>query len=303
VVFAAAALGTQQLLHQLRDTGRLPNISLRLGELTRTNSEAGVTIRSRGNEYDFTQGAAITCSLHLDAHTHAEPARYGKGSGAMALGMTALVDPIEGRSRLLLTLRQMWRQRRDLPRLFSLRGWSEQTLVVGVMQNHDNSLTTFTEKRRFRRRRVFSTKQGIGAPSPAHLPEANQIAHHVAGLINGIPAAGWNAALNQPISGHFLGGCAIGVASETGVVDPYHRLHGYPGLHVIDGSNVAANLGVNPSLTIVALAERATSMWPNKGQTDPRPEPGAPYRVVDAVVPVLPVVPADAPGALWTASS
>jgi cholesterol oxidase len=285
VVFSAAALGTQQLLHKLRDTGRLPNISQRLGELTRTNSEAGVTIRSRTNNYDFTQGAAITCSLHLDEHTHIEPARYGKGSGAMALGMSAMVDPIPGRSRLWLTIRELWRQRRDLPRLYSLRGWSEQTLVVGVMQNHDNSLTTFPKPRKFRRGRTFTT---------------NLMGKLAAGLIDGIPSAGWNDAMNKPISGHFLGGCAIGETSETGVVDPYHRLHGYPGLHVIDGSNVAANLGVNPSLTIVALAERATSMWPNKGTEDPRPQYGAQYSPVEPVPPANPAVPGAAPAALWT---
>lgn len=301
VVFSAAALGTQQLLHSLRDGGSLPAISPRLGELTRTNSEAGVTVRARGDDIDFTEGVAITCSLHLDDHTHAEPARYGKGSGAMALAMAPLADPIPGKSRMALTLRELVRRWRDLPRMFAPRGWSEQTVIVGVMQNHDNSLTTYTAPRRFGRGRTMVTKQGIGSPSPTYLPEANMMGRRVAEVIDGIPAAGWNDAMDRPISGHFLGGCAIGETADTGVVDPYHRLHGYPGLHVIDGSNVAANLGVNPSLTIVALAERAAAMWPNRGETDPRPALGQTYRPVRPVRPRRPVVPSDAPAALWTA--
>ena len=300
VVFSAAALGTQRLLHALRDRGSLPAISPRLGELTRTNSEAGVTVRARGDSHDFTEGVAITCSLHLDDHTHVEAARYGRGSGAMALAMAPLTDPAPGRSRMGLTLRELVRRWRDLPRMFAARGWAEQTVIVGVMQNHDNSLTTYTEPRRFGRGRTMVTRQGIGSPSPTFLPEANMVGRHVARIIDGIPSAGWNDALDRPISGHFLGGCAIAETPERGVVDPYHRLHGYPGLHVIDGSNIAANLGVNPSLTIVAMAERAASMWPNKQDDDPRPGAGEPYRPIDPVPPRRPRVPSTAPGALWT---
>jgi cholesterol oxidase len=214
--------------------------------------------------------------------------------------MAPLTDPVPGRSRLGLTLRELVRRWRDLPRMFAARGWAEQTIIVGVMQNHDNSLTTYTEPRRFGRGRTMVTKQGIGSPSPTFLPEANMVGRHVARIIDGIPSAGWNDALERPISGHFLGGCAIAETPERGVVDPYHRLHGYPGLHVIDGSNIAANLGVNPSLTIVAMAERAASMWPNKQDDDPRPGAGEPYRPIDPVPPRRPSVPSTAPGALWT---
>jgi cholesterol oxidase len=103
---------------------------------------------------------------------------------------------------------------------------------------------------------------------------------------------------NIPLTGHFIGGCPIGDSAATGVVDPYHRLFGHPGLHVVDGSTISANLGVNPALTITALAERAMSLWPNKGEPDPRPMPGAAYEPVSPVAPVEPVVPASAPGAL-----
>ena len=296
VVLAAAALGTQRLLHALRDDGTLPRISPRLGELTRTNSEAGLAVRARGDDVDYTEGVAITSSIHLDEHTHVEPCRYGRGSNAMGLAMATMTDPRPGRSRLALMLRAMWRGRRDLRRLHDPRGWSEQTIGLLVMQTADNSLTTLTRRRRLGRGRVMTTRQGIGEPNPTHLPEANRVGRAIARRMDGIPGAGWYEALDLPITAHFLGGCPIGLTSETGVVDPYHRLHGHPGLHVMDGSVVAANLGVNPSLTITAMAERAVSLWPNKGEPDARPETG--YRRLAAIAPHAPVVPPTAPAAL-----
>ena len=100
------------------------------------------------------------------------------------------------------------------------------------------------------------------------------------------------------MTAHFLGGCAIGTGPEDGVIDPYHRVFGCPGLHVVDGSAISANLGVNPSLTITAQAERALSMWPNRGQADPCPAVGREYEQVAPVPQVRPAVPASAPAAL-----
>jgi cholesterol oxidase len=108
----------------------------------------------------------------------------------------------------------------------------------------------------------------------------------------------WFDLFNIPTTAHFIGGCVIGETPETGVVDPYHRVHGHPGLHIVDGSAVTANLGVNPSLTITAQAERAMAFWPNRGEKDPRPEPGAPYQRVERVAPRSPAVPENAPAAL-----
>jgi cholesterol oxidase len=104
--------------------------------------------------------------------------------------------------------------------------------------------------------------------------------------------------MNVPMTAHFIGGCAIGDSSETGVIDPYHRLYGYSGLHVADGSALSANLGVNPSLTITAQTERAMALWPNKGEADLRPTLGAPYERTDPIFPLRPMVPHDAPAAL-----
>jgi cholesterol oxidase len=102
----------------------------------------------------------------------------------------------------------------------------------------------------------------------------------------------------MPLTAHFIGGCAIGDSPETGVIDPYQRMFGHPGLHVVDGSAISANLGVNPSLTITAQAERAMAFWPNKGEPDSRPELGATYQQIAPVEPKNPVVPVDAPAAL-----
>ncbi|WP_308073958.1 GMC family oxidoreductase [Actinokineospora sp. PR83] len=289
VIFSAAALGTQKLLHRLRAT-TLPRISPRVGYLSRTNSEAILAARARDSTVDYSRGVAITSSIHPDPVTHVEPVRYGKGSNALALLGTVLVDG--GRSRWARGLRELWRRRRDLARQHDPRHWSEQTIVLLVMQSLDNSVTTF---RRFGR---LSSRQGEGEPNPSWIPAGHDVARRVAEKIDGIAGGTWADWIDMPVTGHFIGGCAIGETPEAGVVDPYQRLHGYPGLHVVDGSAVSANLGVNPSLTITAQAERAMALWPNKGETDPRPEPGAPYRRLDPVAPRSPVVPASAPGAL-----
>ncbi|MBM7520474.1 GMC oxidoreductase [Nocardioides nitrophenolicus] len=296
VVFAAASLGTQRLLHRLRESGSLPAVSPRLGELTRTNSEAILGVRARGDEVDYSRGVAITSSLHVDDHTHVEPVRYGRGSNLLGLLMATLTDaPADGRSRAVAGLREMWRRRRDLPRLHDPRGWSEQTIVLLVMQSLDNSLTTYLRRRPWGR--TLTTRQGTGAANPVWIPQGHEVARSVAEEIDGIPGGTWADLVNVPATGHLIGGCAIGESAATGVVDPYHRLHGYDGLHVIDGSTVAANLGVNPSLTITAMAERAVALWPNQGQPDPRPPRGSAYRRVAPVAPVRPAVPDDAPAA------
>ncbi|GAA3358229.1 GMC family oxidoreductase [Saccharopolyspora gregorii] len=296
VVFSASALGTQKLLHRMRDTGALPGISSRLGLLSRTNSEQILAARARGDDRDYSEGVTITSSVHPDASTHIEPVRYGKGSNLLALLEAALVDPKPGRNRFLLGLRHMLRHWRDLPTLHRPRRWSQQTIVLLVMQAVDNSLTLRTKRGLFGRK--LSSEQGDGEPNPTWIPAGHAAARSVAEKIGGVPAGSWADLANIPITGHFIGGCAIGSDAEHGVVDAYHRLYGHPGLHVVDGSTISANLGVNPSLTITAQAERAMAMWPNKGEPDRRPELGEPYRPVEPSVPSAPVVPAAAPGAL-----
>lgn len=296
VIFAANALGTQRLLHRLRDRGVLPGISARLGMLARTNSEAILAARTTRSDTEFHRGVAITSSIHPDAVTHVEPVRFGKGSNLLGLLGTVLTDPVPGVPRWRIGLREMRRHWRRLAALHNPRRWSEQTIALLVMQTLDNSITTYTERGLFGRR--MRTQQGVGEPNPTWIPAGHEVTRRVADKINGIPGGAWNDWANVPMTGHFIGGCVIGDSAETGVVDAYQRLYGYPGLHVVDGSVISANLGVNPALTITAQAERAMAHWPNKGDPDPRPPLGTPYRAVDAVAPKYPVVPTAAPGAL-----
>ncbi|GHF47625.1 cholesterol oxidase [Amycolatopsis bartoniae] len=296
VIFSAAALGTQRLLHRLRDRGSLPRISGRLGMLSRTNSEAVLAAKARNADVDYSDGVSITSSMHPDEHTHIEPVRYGHGSNLMGLLMTVLVDAQEGRARWRLGLRELARNRRDLRKLFDPRHWSERTIALLVMQSLDNSLTTYTKRGLFGRR--MTTRQGDGEPNPVWIPAGHEATRRVAARIDGIPGGAWPDFANIPLTGHFIGGCAIGDSPATGVVDPYQRLYGYEGLHVVDGSTISANLGVNPALTITAQAERAMALWPNKGEPDRRPPQGAEYVRLEPVEPKNPVVPEAAPGAL-----
>ncbi|MFJ6384846.1 GMC oxidoreductase [Kitasatospora sp. NPDC092039] len=301
VVVAAGTYGTQSLLHRMRDGGHLPRISQRLGELTRTNSEALVgaqtTDRRYGTRADFTKGVAITSSIHPDANTHIEPVRYGKGSNAMGALSIAQVRGGGAVPRWLRYLANSALHPVTFARSMNQRRWSEKTIIGLVMQSLDNSITVSLRKGPLGRARLTSS-QGHGEPNPTWIPAAEKGAQALADEINGFPGSTVGEIFDIPMTAHFLGGCPIGDAPETGVVDPYHRLYGYPGISVVDGSAVSANLGVNPSLTITAQAERAMSMWPNKGEADQRPAQGEEYRRVAAVAPARPAVPEGAFGAL-----
>jgi cholesterol oxidase len=295
VIFAAGALGTQRVLHRSKAAGALPRLSDRLGALTRTNSEAILGARTFRRDADYTDGVAITSSFHPDANTHIEPVRYGKGSNAMGLLQTVLTDG--GPHRLLRWFGVFFRHPWKHLRVLSVRKWSERTVIALVMQSLDNSLQTHY-KRGWLGRRRLTTTQGHGAPNPTWIPAGNEAVRRLAEEIDGVAGGSWGEVFNMPMTAHILGGAAIGADAEHGVVDPYHRVFGHPGLHVVDGATVSANLGVNPSLTITAQAERAMSMWPNKGEVDPRPAPGSPYERVEPVAPRSPAVPAAAPAAL-----
>lgn len=297
VVFSASALGTQRLLHRMKAEGHLPHLSERIGVQTRTNSEALMGAVAMGDEVDYTYGAAITSSIHPDEYTHIEPVRYGKGSNAMMLVQAALAPEGTGKPRLLVWA---WNTLKLAPKLFKMydpKHWSERTVIALVMQAHDNSITTYLKKGLFGRTKLTS-KQGHGRPNPTYIPAAHEAAKHMADHMGGVAGGTIGEPFGVPMTAHFMGGCGIGDSPESGVVDPYQRLFGHEGLHVIDGSAISANLGVNPSLTITAQAERAVAMWPNRGDADPRPPLGTEYRRIDPVAPRHPVVPESAPAAL-----
>jgi cholesterol oxidase len=295
VVFSAGTYNTQKLLHELRAT-TLPKISPRLGYLTRTNSEAILGVRTTKPKYDYTSGVAITSSWHPDESTHIEPVRYGKGSNAMGMLNTLLTDGGARHNRWWQFLVAMLRNPLQL-RMLIPRKWSERVIILLVMQSLNNSITVLRKKSRFGPAKLTTT-QGDGDPNPTWIPVANQAARQLAENVGGMAGGTWGDLMNIPMTAHFIGGCSIGVSPETGVIDPYQRLFGYPGLHVADGSTLTANLGVNPSLTITAQAERAMSMWPNKGEVDTRPTLGSAYQRIAPVYPVSPVVPDTAPAAL-----
>ncbi len=297
VVFSAAALGTQKLLHRLKATGDLPGISDRLGHLTRTNSESLLgAIAPAESTTDYTQGVAITSSWHPDDHTHIEPVRYGRGSNAMSLMQTVLTDGDGPQARWKVWLKELWKQKRNVRDLYDVKHWSERVVIALVMQSVDNSITTFPKK--VAGKWLLSSKQGHGAPNPTWIPVANDAVREMADVMGGIAGGTVGEPFNRPLTAHFIGGCTIGDSPESGVVDPFQRVYGHPGLHVVDGSTISANLGVNPSLTITAQAERAMAYWPNKGEEDTRPGLGQGYERIQPVAPKAPVVPADAPAAL-----
>ncbi|WP_418064517.1 GMC oxidoreductase [Pimelobacter simplex] len=298
VVFSAAALGTQKLLHRLKAEGDLPHVSDRLGHLTRTNSESILgAIAPQGADVDYTEGVAITSSWHPDEHTHIEPVRYGKGSNAMSLMQTVLTDGDGPDPRWKVWLKELWKERRRVRDLYDVKHWSERVVIALVMQSVDNSITTFPKK--VAGKWILSSKQGHGEPNPTWIPAANDAVRRMAAVMGGGTAGGTiGEPFNRPLTAHFIGGCTIGDSPETGVVDGYQRMYGHPGLHIVDGSAISANLGVNPSLTITAQAERAMAFWPNKGEADTRPALGASYERIEPVAPQSPVVPDDAPAAL-----
>lgn len=296
VVIAAGTYNTQKLLHKMKSTGVLPKISDYLGRLSRTNSEALTgSIMPKGGT-DFSKGSAITSSFFPDDHTHVEPVRYGKGSNFMGLLQTVMTDGEKIRDRRKQWLRQVVTKPSLLLKILDVRQWSERTVVALIMQNVDSAISVSSKRGLFGFR--LTSKNDSITPNATYIPAANEVARRIAENNGGIAGGHIGDLVNAPFTAHFVGGCVIGESIQTGVIDPYHRVYNYPTLHIVDGASVTANLGVNPSLTITAQAERAFSMWPNKGEKDERPAQNSPYKKVAAVFPLKPFVPKGATGEL-----
>ena len=293
VVLAAGAWGTQRLLHRMSQSGRLRDLSPRLGELTRTNSEAlgGAMTASVPRDVDLTRGVAITSSFHVDPETYVENVRYGKGSNAMGLLATILLEGGGSVPRPVRFLAQAARHPATFLRSLSVRRWSERTIIGLVMQSRDNSLTV-SARRRLLGGVGLTSEQGHGEPNPTWIPIGHKALRQLAIRlqertgIRAMPAGSIGEIVDIPLTAHFLGGAVISDDPAKGVVDPWHRVWGYPGLHIVDGAAVSANPGVNPALTITAQAERAMSFWPNRGGQDPRPNQGTAYERLAAVTPI-----------------
>lgn len=296
VIVAAGTYNTQKLLHTMKESGTLPKISAMLGKLSRTNSESLTGALMPNTDIDFSQGAAITSSFFPDENTHVEPVRYGVGSNLMGMLQTIMTDGSSPKVRRHQWGRTLVRRPRLLFRFLDVRKWSQRTVIALVMQNVDSSLSVSGKRALFGWR--LTSKNDSQTPNATYIPAANEVVRKIAGQHGGVPGGHIGDLIGAPFTAHFVGGCVIGDSSATGVIDPYHRVWNYPTLHIVDGSSVTANLGVNPSLTITAQAERAMAMWPNAGGPDLRATQGSPYVQVPFQIPSNPVVPAHAPGVL-----
>ena len=295
VIMAAGTYNTQKLMHAFKSQS-LPLISDSLGKLSRTNSEALTGAIMPTVKNDFSRGAAITSSFYPSPDTHIEPVRYGKGSNSMGLLQTMLTDGWSAKERRRNWIKQFIAKPSLVLTILNVRRWSERTVIALVMQNVDSSIKVFRKRGLFGYK--LSSQNDSENPNATYIPAANETVKLIAENYGGIPAGTVGDLIGAPFTAHFVGGCVIGSDQNTGVIDPYHRVYNYTTLHVVDGSTITANLGVNPSLTITAQAERAFSMWPNKGEIDPRPVQGAAYKKISAVAPIAPVVPRGAIGEL-----
>ena len=213
--------GTEEphLLHKMRDDGVLPQLSERLGQLTRTNSESlvGVITGKAPDERDFTHGVAITSSFFPDSATHIEPVRYGKGSNAMFMLGTVMSDGADGVPRWKQWVKAARERPSDVLQLANVRGASERGIIALVMQNVNNSITVFGERTRSGRFRLRS-KQGEGEPNPSWIPVANDAMRRLARILKGRPMGNWGEVIDAPMTAHFIGGAVIGLTPQDGVI-------------------------------------------------------------------------------------
>jgi cholesterol oxidase len=260
VVLAASALGTMDLLLRMKERGVLPALSPRLGADVRTNSESILGVRFPGARFDMSKGIAIGSGIHVDRFTHIEATRYSRGSDVMGLLGTMLVTGT-GRMRILKWIGAAFRHPVRFARAAWPFGFARQTLILLVMQTIDATLRMQLKRRWFWPfGKLLST---VGERIPTNIPQANELALRAASELGGIAiTSSSEILLDMPMTAHCIGGCVMGEDATRGVIDDHHRVFGYHNLYIVDGSAVGANLGVNPSLTIVALAERAMSFIP-----------------------------------------
>jgi cholesterol oxidase len=276
VIFAAGPLGTNKLLQRCRLGGSLPRISNRLGEVVRTNSEMilAVTVPEDYPE-DLTKRVAITSSIWTDPHTHIETVTYGHDGDSMSALYTLLTGDGTKATRPLKLLGQVLRHPVNFLKIMRPKGWSRRTIIILVMQTLDNAIALRPKRKRNGDVRL-TTEQDPEKPNPTFIPVANEAAEWLAERTGGIAQSSFSEALfNVPNTAHILGGAIIGAGPEDGVIDVRQRIFGYENLLVCDGAAVPANVGVNPSLTITALAERAMAEIPPKDGAEPQPPAAA----------------------------
>jgi cholesterol oxidase len=267
VVVAAGALGSLEILFASRDRYRtLPRLSRALGSHVRTNSEAIVGILSKDASTDVTNGATISSHFYADAKTHITQNRFPPSYGFMKWYMGPLVDGARPFIRALRTMLRFLLHPIESTRSFFARNWHKRISVLTVMQQADNEIAFDYGRSLFRGfRYALRSRIGRGGRSPSYLPQANAAARAFAEASNGTPLNMWmESVAGLSVTAHILGGAVMASGPESGVIDTAHEVFGYPGLYVVDASAIPANVGVNPSLTIAALAERFAARFPEK---------------------------------------
>jgi cholesterol oxidase len=298
VIVAAHAYGSSKLLLHMQHEGRLTGLSSELGQRARTNSEQLLAItRTHGEWKDdpelirLTPGSvSITSGVWPDPVTSIEPVYWGVGNDLFAFLVT-YHEHGEQKHPTEAWIKDLVDHPTKVLSFDDPRHWSERTVIMLCSQTTDTSIELYWQDDRLHSRHT-------GTPPSVHIPVVEAFVDRMTAKMGGREGALPFEIINRTASAHFTGGIPIGDTSTSGAVDPYHRVFGQPGLHVIDGSVMPANTGVNPSLTITALAERAMSLWPNKGDADTRSPLGGGYERVTPVMPHRPVVPAGAPGEL-----
>lgn len=259
VVFSGGVLGTVKLLMDCKEKGFLPNLSDKLGDFTRTNSEAILGVDSRDHNKDWNDHIAITSGIYPDENTHIEVVRYNKGSDVMYALATVLTNGGGKIPRVVRFLGNILRHPLQFLRGLWIPGQSARSSVILVMQSTEN----FIQLKRTR----FGLNSKLpedGQRIPTYIPIANEVTRKMAEKLNGFAKGSWfEVLLDAPTTAHILGGCVMGKSASEGVVDGEGKVFGYPGLYVADGSVVPVNLNANPALTITALAEYIMAQIPN----------------------------------------
>jgi cholesterol oxidase len=288
VVVSAGSLGAVDLLMRCKERGSLPRLSKALGEYVRTNSEALLGVRSRRNDIDYSRGIAITSGVYVDEKTHVECVRYGAGSDALAPLATLLTDGGPPWPRWMRWVGEIAKHPASFLRTLVPFGAAKRGVILLVMQPIGSHMRYVLRRSRvWPFGKVVDTERGDAEPVPVYFPIAQEIARRMAEEMDGIPQSGIiEVLLDKATTAHILGGCPIGESPDRGVVDTSGRAFGHDGLYVVDGSIIPANLGVNPSLTITAMAEHAMSQVPPKPGAVQRPAvvpPRQASRALDAV--------------------
>jgi cholesterol oxidase len=274
VIFSAGAVGTNRLLASCRHSGSLPRLSDQVGRQLRSNAESMCALTPRDPSADLSDGVSITASAWTHADTHMESVSFGGVLDSMSFYFVPLTGDGNRVTRPLKLLGNIARHPVDAARVTNPRGWSRRSMSFGAMLQSDGVMS-FEPRRRLLGGGVrLQTRQDPQNPNPTFIPELYDAVELMAEKLDAVPQSWMTEALfNVPFTAHILGGAVIATAPDRGVIDSRHRVHGYRNMLVCDGSTVPGNPGVNPSLTIAAMTERAMTFVPERAGATALVEP------------------------------